>query len=216
MSGQAPLPVHGFVLAGGKSSRMGRDKALLAFGSRPMIEIALEKLRSVCAQVSIAGNRQDLVSLAPVISETRLDAGPVSGIEAGVRASGHPWALFIPVDVPLVPALLLHNWAEAVLGRKVGGLRLSFLCAAGIRQPTFCLLHKDCLVELSRAADAGERKLGAVFTRIASALGASALWVAETEAFAPEGEIYVSDMEGFFSNVNTPEDLSALQSRSQR
>ena len=216
MSGKPPLPVHGFVLAGGKSSRMGRDKALLAVGGRRMIETAVGKLRSFCEDVSIAGNRPDLVSFSPVATEERLDGGPISGIEAGLRASVHSWSLFTPVDVPLVPAILLHNWALAVLGRGQEGVRLSFLSAAGIRQPAFCLLHKDCLVELSRAADAGERKLGAVFALIASTLGAGALWVAEAEAFAPEGETHATDLEVFFNNVNTPEDLSALQALSKR
>src|ERR1700761_8141432 len=100
------LPVHGFVLAGGKSSRMGRDKALLTFRGRPMVEIAVEKLRGFCSAVSIAGNREDLSSFAPVVTETRVDCGPAAGIEAGLQACTELWAMFVPVDVPLVPGEL--------------------------------------------------------------------------------------------------------------
>ena len=81
------LPVHGFVLAGGKSSRMGTDKALLEFCGRPLVEIAVEKLREFCAEVSIAGNRDDLSVFAPVAHETRVDCGPAAGIEAGLKAA---------------------------------------------------------------------------------------------------------------------------------
>ena len=109
------LPIHGFVLAGGRSSRMGRDKALLQFRGRPMVEIAVEKLRSFCAEVSIAGNREDLSCFAEVVHERRVDEGPGSGIETGLQVCRQEWALFIPVDVPLVPGSLLRRYAEVVI-----------------------------------------------------------------------------------------------------
>ena len=73
------LPVHGFVLAGGGSTRMGEDKALLRLGGRPMVAIAVETLRSLCENVSIAGNRPDLSGLAAVVLETRKGCGPAAG-----------------------------------------------------------------------------------------------------------------------------------------
>ncbi len=137
------LPVHGFVLAGGKSSRMGADKALLKVGGVAMVEIALGKLRSFCAEVSIAGNRDDLCGFAEVVHETRTEIGPAAGMEAGLRAARQPWVLFVPVDVPLVPAELLWRWAAEVLRTERSGLTVSHLAAAG-DQATFCMIRSDC------------------------------------------------------------------------
>ena len=118
MEQDAKVPVHGFVLAGGKSSRMGEDKALLRFCGRPMVEIAVEKLRGFCEEVTIAGNREDLAGFAPVVRESRTGVGPAAGVEAGLGAARQEWAMFLPVDVPLVPEELLRRWAQRRYGRR--------------------------------------------------------------------------------------------------
>ncbi len=208
MSGAFPalLPVHGFVLAGGKSSRMGRDKASLEFRGRSLVLSAVEMLRGFCETVSIAGNRDDLRCLAPVVKDARREVGPAAGMEAGLKACAAPWALFVPVDVPLVPESLLRPWAEAVLGREGSGVRLSTLRAGGQRQPTFCMLHRACAAPLAKALEDGERKLGVVFDRIAAELGPGSMWVLDAESIAANG----LDLAACFTNVNTPEDLAAL------
>lgn len=185
---------------------MGQDKALLEFRGRSLASSAVEALRSFCQAVAISGNREDLRHLAPVVMEARSETGPAAGIEAGVQASTMPWSLFVPVDVPLVPESLLRGWALTALQREREGVRLSFLRAAGERQPTFCMLHRMCARPLARALDEGERKLGIIFDRVAGELGPGSMWVADVEGFAPEG----SDVGAWFTNVNTPEDLATL------
>ena len=187
---------------------MGRDKALLPFRGRPMVEIAVEKLRSFCGEVSIAGNRDDLSGFASVVRETWIEAGPVAGIEAGVRAASQPWALFLPVDVPMLPADLLRVWAGAVLAREESGCRLSYLRAAGQRHPAICLLHKECLDMLAAARVENVHKLAMVFHRVRLDLQEDALWVAEAETFSPDRVPSSAEMEFWFSNVNTPEELA--------
>ena len=191
---------------------MGRDKALLPVHGRPMVEIAVEKLRTFCVQVSIAGNRDDLRAVAPVVPERRQDAGPIAGIEAGLRAAAFPWALFVPVDVPLVPGSLLANWGSAVLARADEGLKLSFLRVQGYRQPAFCLLHRSGGAVVTAAIDQGTLKLGAVFDELASHFGAGSMWVADAETLRPAQQ-YESPpiLESCFLNVNTPEDLAAVE-----
>jgi len=200
------LPVHGFVLAGGKSSRMGADKALLEFRGRPMVEIAVQKLREFCAEVSIAGNREDLSGFAPVVREERVDCGPAAGIEAGLKAAQQEWAIFVPVDVPLVPGELLRRWAEDVMGLSKNGMGASFLLSKTGRESTFCMVRRDSLTRASVSLDAGVRRLDEVLLSIDSNDGNS--WV-EARSLARYATHRTSELEveRWFLNINTPNDL---------
>jgi molybdopterin-guanine dinucleotide biosynthesis protein A len=206
---EAKLPVHGFVLAGGKSSRMGVDKATLMFGGRPMVEIAVEKLRGLCAEVFIAGNREDLDGFAPVVREERVECGPGAGVEAGLKACTQPWALFVPVDVPLVPAEFLRLWVEEAL--RVG-MSVSYLGVLG-KQPAFCLLQRERLASFSRLLDGGERRLEVLLNHSASADGCPSRMYDERELYGyPEyqGPDHAT-LERWFANINTPDDLEHVR-----
>ncbi len=199
------LPVHGFVLAGGGSTRMGEDKALLRLGGRPMVEIAVETLRSLCENVSIAGNRPDLSGLAAVVLETRKGWGPAAGIEAGLRAAKSGWVMFVPVDVPLVPGSLLRAWVEAVLSREAMGCVASTLLVQGELQPAFCMLRRECLEAVCDALEGGERKLTRVLEGIAEA-GVGLVWACDVAALMDAGRM--GELKAWFSNVNTPEEFA--------
>lgn len=183
---------------------MGVDKALLKVGGVPMIEIAVEKLRSFCAEVSIAGNRNDLTRYGEVVHETRVGAGPGAGIEAGLRAARQPWVMFVPVDVPLVPAELLRRWCEEALRENV---TVSFLGIRG-KQPAFCLLRRERSVLFSRVLDGGERRLEVLLHETAGADGSLRMFdecdlYGRSEYRGPNEQM----LERWFLNVNTPEDL---------
>jgi molybdopterin-guanine dinucleotide biosynthesis protein A len=200
------LPVHGFVLAGGKSTRMGRDKALLKLGGQPLIKIAVAKLRTFCADVSSAGNRDDLAGYAAVVKEERTDAGPAAGVEAGLKASTQPWVLFVPVDAPLVPEAVLRSWAAAVLQEAEAGCGISFLIANRERQPAFCMLRRDAAMIVESALNRGERKLWDILAAIDEETTCGWLWAVDTVRFAGEQEPAASIVSDWFMNVNTPHD----------
>lgn len=208
---QTTLPVHGFVLAGGQSLRMGEDKALLRFCGRPMIEIAAEKLRSFCAEVGVAGNRDDLGAYAAVVRETRMGIGPASGVEAGLLAARLPWALFVPVDVPLIPQQVLREWAEAVVfAKEEAAVCASYLTLEEQPQPAFCLLRRECLEGWSAALEGGERRLLLLLQRM-RVEGSGAV-----SPFRVERLIVRVDRERtlgrwWFCNVNTPEELAQAE-----
>jgi molybdopterin-guanine dinucleotide biosynthesis protein A len=201
------LPVHGFVLAGGRSSRMGTDKASLKFCGWPLVEIVVEKLRKFCANVSIAGNREDLWALAPVVRETRIDAGPAAGVEAGLAAAKQPWALFVPVDVPLVPADLLRRWAREGLRKGNEGFS-GFYLSTGRDQPAFCMLHRDCLPGFSAGVEAGEHRLSRLLQQ---ATGGREQRIEVNHLYEEEERPPAETIDRWFLNVNTPEDMRSAE-----
>jgi molybdopterin-guanine dinucleotide biosynthesis protein A len=207
MDGAGKLPVHGFVLAGGKSSRMGADKALLELSGRPLIAIAVEKLGKFCAQVSIAGNRDDLEQIAPVVHEPRMECGPAAGVEAGLLACEQSWALFVPVDVPLVPGELLRRWVVEAMRVDIG---VSYL---GIvqKQPAFCLLRRERAEAFRRLLDGGERRLEVLLNKTAEVDGCASWMYDEYELYAKGEAPSEETLELWFLNANTPEDWAALE-----
>jgi molybdopterin-guanine dinucleotide biosynthesis protein A len=200
----ARLPLHGFVLAGGKSSRMGTDKALLRVGGRAMVEIAVEKLRKICAQVSVVGSRDDLGAYAPVVHDLRVGEGPAAGIEAGLAAAREAWVMFVPVDVPLVPEQLLREWAQAVVLDQ--GCGASVLVVNGVRQPAFCMVRRQCLGVVRDAVERCVRRVNGLLDGIGDDATLGPLWVCDAARFSVDGT--EARMAEWFLNVNTPEDLA--------
>jgi molybdenum cofactor guanylyltransferase len=199
------LPIHGFVLAGGKSSRMGQDKALLQFHGQPMIEIAVAKLGQFCAEVSISANRGDLAQYAPIVTEPRLNAGPAAGIEAALQSTSQPWILCIPVDVPLVPADLLYTWASAVITNTI--CTASYLQVDRQQHPSFCMLQRGCLASVHHALESGEHQLRNILNSLQGS--GSILWRCNVAEISRDTCSAPLDL--LFSNINTQKELAAAE-----
>lgn len=101
------LPCIGVVLAGGRSRRMGHDKALLQWHGQPLIEHQLALLRAAGVdEAVVSGERPDYGGIADV----RNDAGPVAGLAAIAQTrQGDLQLLVIPVDMPLLQPPLLRR-----------------------------------------------------------------------------------------------------------
>jgi molybdopterin-guanine dinucleotide biosynthesis protein A len=156
--GELP-PVGGYVLAGGKSSRMGRDKALLELAGKPLVLHAVTKLRRLCDEVSILGNNPELEAYAPLVRDLRDGCGPMAGIEAALRNSQHDWNLILPVDVPFLPTLLLDNWLWSVLHEPVREIKLSMLAVDNDPHPALLIIHREVAPYLTASLERGDFKL---------------------------------------------------------
>jgi molybdopterin-guanine dinucleotide biosynthesis protein A len=182
-------PVAGFVLAGGRSSRMGRDKTLLELNGETLVQLALRKLTAVCAEVAIAGGGVELDRIARVIPDSTPGCGPLGGIVAALEQSLHEWNLFLAVDMPFVPVEALRTLVAAA-----GGEEMVLLAQAdGYVQPLCGIYSRRALPALREELNAGRLKVKDA--------------VAATRAVS-----YVEFAEvGWFRNLNTPEDFRAAQ-----
>lgn len=200
MSRLGQAEIGGYVLAGGKSSRMGRDKALLEINGLPLIAQAVAKLRVVCAEVCILGNKPELAAYGQLVPDLHADCGPIGGVEAALDHSRFDWNLLVPVDVPFLPAEFLREWAERVIRDEA--LRLGYFEAGGRPQPGVLLIHRQTRPQVSAAIERGDYKLLPALTAAAN------------------GRRHVERIDGehesWFANVNTPEDLESVRHRKEK
>lgn len=199
-----------FVLAGGASSRMGTDKALLYFQDVPLIERALDLLRSIGLTPRIVGRRPDLEKYAPVIPDVREQCGPLSGIEAGLLACSGEAAIFFPVDVPLLPATFL-TW---LLRRaELTQTPATIPRILGQPQPLVAVYGRALLPVITKTLDEGDYKVMRVIQRGAAILGSAVdIFSIETVSTASSGyEGWPAIAANAFLNCNTPEDLTRAE-----
>ncbi len=93
----------GFVLVGGKSSRMGMDKFTLKFGGKTFLEHAVDTLKPICQTVKIVLNQtQTIETIQPIIRDIYGERGAPGGIHAGLINCPTKFAVFLAIDLPFV------------------------------------------------------------------------------------------------------------------
>lgn len=213
MSIRRELSAEAFVLAGGRSRRMGRDKALLEWRGLPLIEHSLQSLRGVAETVRIVGNREDLARFAPVVHDTFPGSGPLGAIHAALASSAHNWNVLLPVDLPLLPPGFLVWMLERVaLTEAVATIPI----AAGLHQPLCAIYHRAMEPALREVLNAGRlRTIEGV-----QAAAKSADWPEpRIDSFHVESLAASSNFRGiaatspvqlWFENMNNPLDFLAI------
>jgi molybdopterin-guanine dinucleotide biosynthesis protein A len=197
--------IVGVILAGGRSSRMGGgDKCLVELAGRPLLAHAIERLQPQVARLVINANgdpsRFAAFGLPVVPDRDGAFKGPLAGILAGmdwVKTHG-PEAGFIATvaaDTPLLPRELVERLGRALAGES----RIAIACSGGHLHPVFGLFPVEFADDLARFLEQSP-KLAAMAWIDRHA------WTAVE--FLPTGP---GDFDPFL-NVNTPDDLAALQS----
>jgi molybdopterin-guanine dinucleotide biosynthesis protein A len=196
----------GVVLAGGRSSRMGRDKAVMVVGGRTLARRAAHVVAAVAARVLVADRGRGLVPGAASVADGP-GRGPAAGLLGAVRAAPGRPLLVLACDLPGVPAGLLAalagraERADPAGGSAEGGPDLVLPRWARGVEPLVGWYGPRALSALAAQVAAGEYSLG----RLVERAGLAVAWL-EDEALESFG-----DPEELFRNVNTPEDLDRLR-----
>lgn len=112
--GNSPIPLTAVILAGGKSLRMGSDKASLRVGQGSLLERQVQIVRQAGADsilISLALPREELPF--PVILDRRRNCGPLAGLEASLAVCSTPLLLVLAVDLPEMSGQFLNSLVRA-------------------------------------------------------------------------------------------------------
>jgi molybdopterin-guanine dinucleotide biosynthesis protein A len=107
----------GFVLAGGASRRMGRDKALLPIGGVTMVEQIAARVRGAAGNVTVIGSPEKYGHLGlDVVADEIENCGPLGGLYTALRLTDADWNLLVACDMPDVTLDFLTGLFEAAEG----------------------------------------------------------------------------------------------------
>ena len=194
--------VAAFVLAGGGSTRMGRDKALLELGGKPMLLRAVHLTEPHVASVAVVAPTGRYAELEmPVLPDRWPGAGPLGGIATALSTTRSDWNVILGCDLPYLTSewlawfipCAMKSPAQAVVPESRGGL-----------EPLAAMYHRACAEALTAAVKRGVRRVTDGLAEILVERVRAAEW----QRLDPSGRL--------FENMNTPEDYEEAQGRIER
>ncbi len=190
-------PVSGIILAGGRSRRLGRDKAVELFGGQPLIRRAIDRVAPLTGEIVVVVADSARGKALPLDADHRVavdiypDGGSLGGIFSGLSAAANNWGLVVACDMPFLNPRLL----EYMLAQR-GDCDAVVPQPGDFPEPTHALYSRACLPHIEARLQAGDLKISGFFDEV-------------RVRYLEEGEVrqFDPDLLSFF-NVNSPEDLA--------
>jgi molybdopterin-guanine dinucleotide biosynthesis protein A len=179
-------PRAGFVLVGGKSSRMGQDKAALPYRGGTLLDHVAAAVKQAAGSVTLVGPPEQYRGLGlPVVADNPPGLGPLAGIHTALSVSTAAWNLIVACDLPAVSGAFLETLMGAA--EESGSDCLIPHGPSGLPEPLCAAYHSRCLAAIGAALARNVRKV----TDGLAGLNVAAWSVPES---------------CWFRNVNTPEE----------
>ena len=180
----------GYVLVGGNSSRMGRDKALLPSHGRTLVEVVASALWTITGRASLVGGpRRVAFPEFGFVPDLYPREGPLGGILSALDDSKADWNLIVACDMPGLKVDFLRQLLD--LAEASGADAIVPVGPAGQWEPLCAAYHRNARAGLQAAFDGGVRKIAVALQEVRMVA-----WQVPEELSC-------------FQNVNTPEDWAA-------
>jgi molybdopterin-guanine dinucleotide biosynthesis protein A len=190
--------IEAFVLAGGRSTRMGREKALLELGGVPMALRLAMLVAPLTSNVTLLGSPSHFSDLPMrVIADDQPDLGPLGGIATALRLTQCDWNLILGCDLPF----LTEEWLAWLIARATASSAQAVLPAGarGHVEPLCAMYHRSAHPAIAAALGRGVRKVTDGLADVARVEIPPADW----KAFDSAGRL--------FKNMNTPADYQEVR-----
>ena len=186
--------IDGFILSGGQSRRMGRDKCELTLNGQTFVERISDQMAPVTNSIKVVGRLAGQSTLSHV-ADVYPGWGALGGVHAALANCSSEWALVVACDFPFVTTDLFARMED--LGSDFEAV--APVQADGVPQP-LCTLYRvePCLAQAEQLIKSGERKPIALLQSVRTR------WMVFDELVDLEGS------ESFFYNINTPEDYARI------
>ena len=190
--------VTGIILAGGKSSRLGRDKAWEDVGGQRIIDRVIGALQSSCDEVLIIGDRperQNELSLPKCIqyrSDDLKGRGSIGGLYTGLKGSDTLWSLVVACDMPFISRELIRFMLSIISKNRCDAI---VPVINGRYQPTHALYNSTCIPFIEKNILSGNFRMDSYFDEI------------YLEEISEDVINSIQGAELSFFNVNTEDDL---------
>lgn len=179
----------GIILAGGKSLRMGTDKALVEINGKPLLQRAIDLCRPLCHDILISTNQPGHTEFGYLtVPDEIKSCGPLGGIYSCLKKSKTDWSFVLSVDAAFVePAFFYFLTSEkegfdAVVPRHESGV-----------EPLIALYHINCLPAITKQLEEGKYKMQDFLKQVNTHFLESQFWAEKYPRI--------------FFNLNCPDDI---------
>jgi molybdopterin-guanine dinucleotide biosynthesis protein A len=187
------------VQAGGESSRMGQDKALIPFLGQPLINRVLERLAPIGDEILVTTNKaEDYRFLRlPLYNDILPGRGALGGLFTALSVAGHPLVAVVACDMPFVHVGLLRLARDRLVNQELDAVIPE---TEGGMEPFHAVYRREtCLTAVKTALDSGKWRL------------ISWLDDVKVATISPEEVRRYDPLQLAFFNVNSPEDLQRAE-----
>ena len=187
-------PASAAVLAGGKSKRMGKNKALINIGKDSLVETTINKIRPFFQEIILVTNKVESYAhlKIPMVSDIYENCGPLGGIHAALKAASYEFLFVVACDMPFIEP----KFVEHILKSVDQNSDIVIPKVNDYYEPLHALYNKRCLPVIESCLNRGELKV-------------TSIWPYLNVRFVEQEEInrFADPMKVFF-NINTPVDLN--------